>query len=217
MTYRKTSFNEIQYKSFQKALDEYRKSQEYVADFPTGRYNLGNFYSKLKDNAKAEENYREAIAIDNLFIPAKINLALIYYQQGKVDQAGILFNDLVTNHPDVIEGYYYLALLYGEQQKYPEAIRLLETATSKPGCTSRIFYNLGLLYQMVNQNDRCESTLIKGLAIEPGNYDLLYALFAFEMKQNNRAKATPYIEKLISLYPNDKQVQGWYINFKSGR
>jgi predicted CXXCH cytochrome family protein len=217
ITYRKASFNEIQYKAFQKALDEYRKSQEYVADFPTGRYNLGNYYSKLKDNAKAEENYREAIAIDNLFIPGKINLALIYYQQGKVDQAGVLFNDLVTNHPELIEGYYYLALLYGEQQKYPEAIRLLETATGKPGCTSRIYYNLGLLYQMMNQNDHCEATLIKGLAIDPGNYDILYALFAFEMKQNNRTKATPYIEKLITLYPNDKQVQSWYMNFNSGR
>ena len=67
----KSSFNEIQYRLFLKDLDEYRTSQEYVADFPAGRYNLGNYYSKLNDLPKAEENYREAIAIDNLFYPAK--------------------------------------------------------------------------------------------------------------------------------------------------
>ncbi len=213
MTYPRSAFNEIQYTAFQKALNEYRKAQEYVADFPTGRYNLGNYYSKLNDLAKAEENYREAIAIDNLFFPAKSNLALIYYRQGKTEQAAGLFNDMVLNHPDVTDGYYYLALLYSEQQKYAEAIRLLETAMLKNVTNPRIFYNLGLLYQMTNQNEKCESTLLKGLSQYPGNFDILYALFAFHMKQNNLGKAATYIEQLKTWYPNDKQVLEMYNQF----
>jgi len=214
ITFPKTKFNEIQYTALQKAMEEYLRSQEYVADFPTGRYNLGNFYSKLNIIPKAEENYREAIAIDNLFFPAKTNLALIYYRQGKTEMAASLFKDLVTNHPDVTDGYYYLALLYGEQQKYSEAISLLETATTKAGNNSRIFYNLGLLYQMTNQNEKCELTLVKGLSLDPGNFDILYALFAFQMKLNNPAKATIYIEQLKSFFPNNKDVQDLYANFK---
>ena len=35
-TFRKKAFNEIQYALFVKALEEYKKSQEYVADFPIG-------------------------------------------------------------------------------------------------------------------------------------------------------------------------------------
>ena len=217
MTFNKSKFNEIQYKAFTKALDEYRKSLEYVADFPTGRYNLGNYYSKLSDWAKAEENYREAIAIDNLFSPAKVNLAIIYYQQGKTEPAEMLFRDLVANHPDITDGYYYLALLYGEQKKYTEAIALLETATTKAGNNSRMYYNLGLLYQMTNQNEKCETTLLKGLSTYPGNFDILYALFAFQMKQNNPAKAATYIEQLKTWYPNDKQVMDMYNDFMSRR
>jgi len=213
MTFNKSKFNEIQYKAFTKALDEYRGSLEYVADFPTGRYNLGNYYSKLGEWAKAEKNYREAITIDNLFSPAKVNLAIIYYQQGKTEPAATIFRDLVANHPDITDGYYYLALLYAEQKRYNEAIALLETATSKPGNNPRIFYNLGLLYQMTNQNDKCETTLVKGLSQDPGNFDLLYALFAFHMKQNNPVKAAIYIEQLKSWYPNDKQVQDMYNQF----
>jgi len=215
MTYPYSVFNDIQYTSFKKALDEYLKSQEYVADFPTGRYNLGNFYSKLNNLAKAEENYREAIAIDNLFYPAKTNLALIYYRQGKTEQAAALFEDMISDHPEATDGYYYLALLYGEQHKYPEAIKLLETATSKAGNNSRIFYNLGLLYQMIGQNEECESTLMKGLNQDPENFDIIYALFAFYMKQNNPTKAAIYIEQLKSLYPNNKEVQDLYNNFTS--
>ena len=216
MTFNKSKFNEIQTKAYAKALDEYRKSLEYVADFPTGRYNLGNYYSKLNDWAKAEENYREAIRIDNLFSPAKVNLAIIYYQQGKTDPATTLLRDLVANHTDITDGYYYLALLYAEQKRYNEAIALLETATTKPGNNPRIFYNLGLLYQMTGQNEKCESTLVNGLSLDPGNFDILYALFAFHMKQNNTTKAATYIEQLKTWYPDNKEVQDMYSQFRKG-
>ena len=215
-TFSKSAFNEIQYRSFLAALDEYRKSQEYVADFPTGRYNLGNFYSKRKDPAKAEENYREAITIDNLFYPAKINLAMIYYQQGKLDAAETLFRDLVTNHPEVQDGYYYLALLYGEQKKNNEAIALLETARTKTGDNIRIIYNLGLLYQLTGQNDKCVATFLDGLNREPCNYEILYALFAFHMNKNDRKKAAPYVYKLKSCFPGQKEVQEMFNQFAGG-
>jgi len=67
---------------------------------------------------------------------------------------------------------------------------------------------------MTNQNEKCEFTLVKGLSIDPGNFDILYALFAFHMKQNNRAKAETYIEQLKSWYPEDKQVMDLYNQFK---
>ena len=208
ITFPQSKFNKIQFDALQKAADEYRFSQEYVADFPSGRYNLGNYYSKRNDLAKAEENYKEAIAIDNLFFPAKTNLAMIYYQQGKLDQAEALFRDLVTNHSEATDGYYYLALLYAEQQKFPEAIALLESATQKTDGNPRIYYNLGLLYQMIGKNAECESALVKGLSRDAGNYDILYALFVFHSKQNNAEKAAKYLQQLKALYPNDKQVQG---------
>ena len=188
-TYRKGAFNEIQHRLFLKALDEYKNAQEYVADFPAGRYNLGNYYSKLNDLPKAAENYREALAIDNLFYPAKVNLAIIYYKQGMTGPAEEIFHDLIINHPEIRDGYFYLSLLYGEQKKYTEAIALLEKASAMPGNNPRIFYNLGLLYQIIGQNDKCEATLLKGLGQDPCNFDLLYALFAFYMNQNKREKA----------------------------
>ncbi|MEI7724249.1 MAG: multiheme c-type cytochrome [Bacteroidota bacterium] len=216
-TFPKTAFGEITYPLFVKALEEYKKSQEYVADFPAGSYNLGNYYSKLKDLPRAEESYLAAIAIDNLFYPAKLNLAMIYYQEGKMDPAEKLYQDLVKNHPEVTEGYYYLALLYGEQKRYPEAIALLETASGKPNSNPRIWYNLGLLYQMTGQNDQSEIALLKGLKTDPCNYDLLYTLFAFYMNQNNPEKAAKFIVSLKTCFPNVKSVQELYNNFVNRR
>ena len=214
-TFHEKAFDEYQLPAYREALDEYKKSLDHVADFSTGRYNLGNYYSKKHDLTKAEENYREAITIDNLFYPAKINLAMIYYQQGKMEQAEKLFLDLVKNHPDVQNGFYYLALLYGEQKKYTEAIDLLETALTRQGDPVRICYNLGLLYQVTGQDAKCVSTLEKGLILEPCNYELLYALFAFHMNRNDRRNAAPVIEKLSKCFPGEKVVQDMASQFKS--
>jgi tetratricopeptide (TPR) repeat protein len=211
-TFKKPAFSEIQYDLFVKALDEYKKSQEYVADFPMGRHNLGNFYAKLNDPVNAEENYREALAIDNLFYPAKSNLAVIYYQQGKTGAAETLLQDLVSNHPDILDGYYYLALLYAEQKKNDDAIRLLETASTKPGAYPRIFYNLGLLYQMTGENAKCEAALMKGLELDACNFDLLYALFAFYMNRNDKENADPVLKKMKSCFPYEKQIQDMKTN-----
>jgi tetratricopeptide (TPR) repeat protein len=112
-----------------------------------------------------------------------------------------------------MDGYYYLALLYSEQNNYTEAISLLETASAKPNVNSRIFYNLGLIYQMTGQNDKCESTLLKGLRLDPCNFDLLYALFSYYLKENNRSKAASIVEKLRSCFPDEKQVMDLYNGF----
>ncbi len=140
---------------------------------------------------------------------------MIYYQQGKMEQAEKLFLDLVKNHPDVQNGFYYLALLYGEQKKYTEAIDLLETALTRQGDPVRICYNLGLLYQVTGQDAKCVSTLEKGLILEPCNYELLYALFAFHMNRNDRRNAAPVIEKLSKCFPGEKVVQDMASQFKS--
>jgi hypothetical protein len=68
---------------------------------------------------------------------------------------------------------------------------------------------------MTGQNEKCESTLIKGLTQDRGNFDIMYALFAFYMKQDNPTKAAIYIEQLKSFYPNNKEVQDLYTNFIS--
>lgn len=207
LLYPKKVYTNTQYSSFLKATEEYRLSQEFVADFPAGRYNLGNYYARLNNVSQAEEHYKEAIAIDNLFHPAKTNLALLWYSEGKTKQAVELFNEIIKSHPELMDGYYYLALIYSEQQKYQDAIKLLETAISKPSCNARIYYNLGVLYQMTGQNKKCEFTFNKGLDVEPGNMDLLYALYSYYLKQNNIAKANASLEKLKLLYPDNRQFQ----------
>jgi tetratricopeptide (TPR) repeat protein len=216
LTFKDSAFNEFQLAAFRNAVEEYRESLGWAADFPAGRYNLGNYYSKMNDRPKAMENYAEALALDRLFYPARINLGIQSYTEGKTELAERLFNEMIRFHPEMIEGYYYLALLYAEQNRNSEAIALLESAVSLPDANPRIFYNLGLLYQSTGQEAKSGATFEKGLVLDPCNFDLLYALFVFHLNRNDRTKASIYVEKLIQCYPEEAIVKSLYRDFMRG-
>ena len=100
----------------------------YSADFAASRHNLGNFYSNTGDLTAAIEQYKAAIKIDDLFYPAKINLAMIYNQQGDNENAELLFRDVISTNPELPDIYYSFGLLLAEQQKYTEAAEILQKA-----------------------------------------------------------------------------------------
>ena len=66
---------------------------------------------------------------------------------------------------------------------------------------TRVFYNLGLIYQYQNQNNKAEKALKQTLIIEPDNFDFLFALADFYVKTNQFEKAKPVAQKLADLYP----------------
>ena len=47
----------------------------------------------------------------------------------------------------------------------------------------RVYYNLGLVYQQLNENKKAENILLTGNKITPNNFDLIFALSDFYLKQ----------------------------------
>lgn len=181
---------------------EYLDALMYTSDFPTGKYNLGNYYSNEGDYLNAERFYKDAIKMDSLFYPAKSNLALLCYNQGKLQEAEKLFIDLIKNHSEYTQGEYYLGLLYAEQKRYKEAAEVLEKAASKADMNPRIFYNLGLIYQYLNKKEKAESSLRKAYSSSPDEFDIIYALADFYIKRGEKNPALKYAEELKVKFPS---------------
>ena len=189
---------------FQSSLDEYQKSMEYSADFAFGRYNLANLYVALKQPQRAVESYLAAIKIDNLFYPAKVNLAMLYNQTGKNDKAEILLREVATSHPEMYEVQYSLGLLLAEEKKYAEAANYLKQAAKGLPKRARIHYNLGLLLQHLKQDSDAEASLLKAQELEPDNLDYLYALADFYLKRNKLKKARSIAQEMVARHPTQR-------------
>jgi Tfp pilus assembly protein PilF len=196
--------DEGQKKIFQRSLADYQKSMEYSADFAFGRYNLGNLYVTLQQPAKAVDNYRAAIKIDNLFYPAKVNLAMLYSQTGKNDKAEILLREVAASHPEMYEVQYSLGLLLAEEKNYAEAAFYLKQAAKGMPQRARIHYNLGLLLQQLRKDSDAETSLLRAKNLEPDNLDYLYALADFYLKRKKMKKAKSIAKEMVARHPNQR-------------
>lgn len=192
---------------FEKAINDYRLSMEYMGDFASSRHNLGVMYGNMGDYASAIQNYREALRIDNLFYPSMLNLALIYNRQGKNDAAEKLLRRVLSLHPEVGETYYYLGLLLAENKDDRGALEFLMQASQKMPENTRILYNIALLYQQMHNPQKAEDYFIKCLKKDPANYDYLYATGVFYLNRGRIAEAEKTAEKMNQLFPGNQNVQ----------
>ena len=126
------------------ALADYAKAMEYSLDFSFAGHNLGLMYERTSDPARAEAAYREAIAVDDLWPPPKVNLALLLARQGRNADAEKLLREVLAANPELSEVAYSLGLLVAETGKMEEAATLLSRGAAGMPANARAAYNAGL-------------------------------------------------------------------------
>jgi len=66
---------------------------------------------------------------------------------------------------------------------------------------ARIFYNLGLIHQYLQNYPAAEKNLLAALQIEPENFDYLYAITDYCIKTNQLEKARMYARRMKQIHP----------------
>jgi len=200
-----THLREEDQKDFKQALSEFEKSMEYAGDFAYGRYNLGNLYVALAQPEEAIRNYQAAIRIDDLFYPAKVNLAMLFNQMGDKERAETLLHEVVTANPQEYQVAYSLGLLLAEKKKYREAAHYLGLAARGMPDHSRVHYNLGMLLDYLRKDSEAEKALLRALDMEPENIVFLTALAQYYVKRNRVAEAMGMAKRILAADPKDRR------------
>jgi len=193
--------------AYRRANFDFQMALDIRADFPGGQLEKGQFFDRVGQTHRAESAYLKAVEMDNLFNPARINLAHIYNREGKNEEAINLFKTVIAQEPDYGPAYYSLGLLYAEENRMDLAVESLQQATEKMPENPRVFYNLGLAYQNINMPEKAEDTYQEGLKVIPGSADLLNALAILYIQQEKYQEAKPYVSQLLNMFPNHPQLQ----------
>lgn len=187
--------------AYQKSLEELKRVYAFQADFPQGRYNLGNLYVDLGQTGPAEAHYLKAIDFDSKFFPARMNLALLYNATGRNAPAELQYRAVLADYPANGEAAYSLGLLLAEERRTAEAEAWLRLAADRLPAMPRVHYNFGLLLQSLGKPGEAESALLRALALEPDDPDFLYAVALHYLQRQDWSRAECYADRLATRHP----------------
>jgi tetratricopeptide (TPR) repeat protein len=191
-----------QHQAFEAALAEYRESMAHSLDFASGAFNLGNLEAVLGDAAAAERYYHQALEIDDLFSPAKSNLAVLLSGRGRNDEAETLLREILRDYPDDSEAMVSLGLLRVEVGDSEDGVTWLARAAERRPADANVRRNLGLLLQQLGRSDDAEAALRRAYELDPASLEVMHAWADYLLRRGRRAEALRVAERMIELYPD---------------
>ncbi|HAU01665.1 MAG TPA: hypothetical protein DCS26_01450, partial [Porticoccaceae bacterium] len=184
---------------------EYQSSLMANSDFPTGRLQMAIDAHRGGDEQAAEGHYLAAVAIDNHLNAARMNLAQLYYNQGRLADAEALYRTTITQEPNASEAFYALGLLLAEQRHFGEAAQMLRSAATL-GNNPRAWYNLAVLYQQTGNPEMAEKSYLQALQLAPGNSDFTVGLVSLYSQQGLTKKALATVAQGLVFAPHDSRL-----------
>ena len=185
-------------------LDAYVASMRSMLDFASSGLNLGNLYEAMGDPGTAERYYRKAIAVDDLFFPAKMNLAVLLSRTGRDGEAEPLLREVLAAYPEQYDAAYSLALLLVASGRLEEALTFMDQAAEGLPGRSRIHYNRGLLLAQMGRDEDAEGALRSALQLQPDSVDYLYALIDFCARRGRLEEALELARHMIEALPGNR-------------
>ena len=140
----------VQEKKFFEAKEILLKDKsKYLLDY-FFLYILGFLEDKLGNSNQAISNYLESVRLNPSFKESKFSLGSIYYKLRKLDEAKLIFLDLIEETKD-IRSYHNLALILFDQTLYDDSILYLKIASNLYPTSYEVHHQLGLVYSKLKK------------------------------------------------------------------
>ena len=182
------------------AAAEYLDAQTAVADMPAGHLSVGVVHQRQGAPDRAEAEYRDALALDPWFTPARFNLANLLNGQQRNPEAEEVLREGLEYAPGEGELHYSLGLLLAEENRVDESVESLGRAAELTG-RARVRYNYGLALQQVGRVEEAETALREARAVDAADPDIVLALARLLMDQRRWPEARAFALELVRLVP----------------
>lgn len=190
-----------------RAIDEWAASEHAVAERPEAHLNLGAVAAERGDAGTAEREYRAALRVDPLFVPAYVNLVDLYRATDRAADAEAVLRDGLAVLPDDPTLLHALGLARVRERKPDEALVLLARAAKARPEDPRFAYVYGVALHSTGRADEATAVLVAALARAPYDPSILSALATFERDAGRRDIALGYARRLAAVAPEDPGVR----------
>lgn len=149
-------------------------------------YNSG---IKLRNNSQFPEalaEFNKAIAYNNKFDSAYVEMGNIYSKSGKMDVAMSYYNQALTVNPKYADALFGIAKIYRDAiKKYDSAIYFFDAAAKSDSTNKEIFYGIAWTYNATKEHERAIPYAIKALEID-NNYKPAYGELGYAYRSTKK-------------------------------
>ncbi|WP_430810230.1 MULTISPECIES: multiheme c-type cytochrome [unclassified Carboxylicivirga] len=193
-------------KAYDIAIKEYEDILIYNADFPIGKFNLGNFYYNRGAYNDAERFYLKALEQDEELHFVKLNLAYLYNRMQKNAAAKPLFEAYLKEEPEDAAALYSFGLLLSEMQQYDASLKNLIKAYSLDPDRPRVAHNIAMMFDFIGDKIKAEQYLKKEIKLVD-SYNSNAELLRFYLNNRMNKKARTLAESMLVKYPDAEELK----------
>jgi tetratricopeptide (TPR) repeat protein len=114
---------------------------------------LGYAYQELGELEKAEDSYLKSLGLNNNFLEAKFNLAVLFYKKKFPNKAEKLFIDYIDQDKNNYLCYFNLGIINFEKKDYLKAIDFFKKTVDLQKDFYYGYHQLGLAYEKENNTE----------------------------------------------------------------
>lgn len=179
----------------QQLIDDHKSS-------PGGYLLLASLYHRLGEPLKAEKTLKTGITKVKNSQPLYLQLATLYMNTNRADQALTLLSDLNKTNPEFVPAIFALGAFYDQQGDKGKAVELYRETLAKNSEYTAALNNLAYLYaDNYGSPQEALSLAVKAFRNQPSNPGILDTLGLALLKNKRYAEAVNVLRKAAGLLP----------------
>ncbi|MHB8481119.1 MAG: tetratricopeptide repeat protein [Nitrospiria bacterium] len=166
---------------------------------------LGTLYEANNDNPKAIETYQRVIEGDKTYTDGYIHLASLYVKMKNYEQGLKVLKEARGANPRK-EDIYFSAegWVYLQMERFDESLAAFRQAIKINPKSPDFHYNLGQVFDKMNQFEAMEKEMQKAIELEPNYVNALnYLGYSYAEKNMKLKEARELITRALKIRPDD--------------
>jgi Flp pilus assembly protein TadD len=151
------------------------------------------------DTARAEQEFKSALAIDATSAEAQVGLGNLYLRQNRLAEAEVAYKRAVELDPKQLAARTNLGVIYYQLGQFPQAIEQYRAGLGISPDDAESMYLLAVVYIQQNNLTDAEQLLQQAQRTKPGLAEVYYGLGTLYKLRGDKPDAIANFEKFLEL------------------
>ena len=166
-------------------------------DSKTAHKMLAEIYETEGGIRRAIDEYVKVVDLDGEAYDSYYKIAVLLKELGNKDDSLVMLTKLVNKKPDYLEAAISLSDILCEQERYKEAISIMNESLKHHPNNFDIYYNMGMIYTMLNDFSSAKTCYEKAAIINTLEYNTSYNIAMIELILGELEEAEMYFNKCL--------------------